>query len=102
MRKGYKRPYGTQPPSTGRVHSNSMASEADLDPATRVRSYAIGLFNRREGHAADWPLVAETLFRAAFAALDEIRADTRMLSVLRRVHAGSYDRIVGNAPDETA
>lgn len=65
----------------------------------RVRSFAVDLFDRREGHAADWPLVAETLFRAAFAALDEARADQRTVSVLRRVHAGAYDRIVGNVTD---
>lgn len=69
------------------------------DPALRVRSFAVGLFDRPEGHAADWPLVAETLFRAAFAALDEASTDRRSVSVLRRVQAGAYDRIVGNAPD---
>lgn len=67
----------------------------------QVRSHAIGLFDRCEGHAADWSLIAETLFRAAFAALDEVPANQRTVSVLRRVHAGAYDRIVGNRPDGT-
>lgn len=73
--------------------------ETTLDAAMQVRSHAISLFDRREGHAADWPLIAETLLRAAFAALDEGSVDQRSVSVLRRVHAGAYDRIVGNRPD---
>ena len=100
MRKGYRKPYGTRPLPARPTGSARMTGDAELDPATRLRSFAIGLFDRREGHAADWPLIAETLFRAAFAALDEVQADKRSLSVLRRVLAGSYDRIAGNTPDE--
>jgi hypothetical protein len=50
-----------------------------------VVATAIELFDRGEGEAANWPLVAETLFKAAFEALDK--------SLLRRVNAGSYDRL---------
>ena len=31
-----------------------------------VRKFAIELFDRGEGEAANWPLIAETLLKAAF------------------------------------
>ncbi|WP_374309936.1 hypothetical protein [Methylocella sp.] len=62
-------------------------------------TYAIKLFDREDGRAADWPLLADALFRAAFKALDEIPGDPRAESLLRRVHAGAYNRLVGNADD---
>jgi hypothetical protein len=34
--------------------------------AALVRKYAIKLFDRDEGEAANWPLIADTLFKAAF------------------------------------
>jgi hypothetical protein len=43
---------------------------ADADSgAAFVRKFAIELFDRGEGEAANWPLIAETLFKAAFEAL---------------------------------
>ena len=99
MRKRYK-PYGSRtrsPTQTGYPRQSGI--EAEADPATLVRSYAIGLFERREGHAADWPLIAQALFQAAFAAVDEDKLDKCVLSVLRRAHADAYDRIVGNTAD---
>lgn len=47
------------------------AADADTG-ATVVRKFMIGLFDREDGRAANWPLIAETLFRAAFEAIDEI------------------------------
>src|ERR1700730_7115861 len=38
--------------------------------AALVRKFAIKLFDRDEGEAANWPLIAETLFKAAFDGLD--------------------------------
>lgn len=37
--------------------------------AVLVRKFAIKLFDRDEGEAANWPLIADTLFKAAFDAL---------------------------------
>ena len=44
---------------------------ADAEAGTAlVRKFAIKLFDRGEGEAANWKLIAETLFKAAFDALD--------------------------------
>ena len=67
--------------------------------AAAVRKFVIDLFDRKDGKAADWPLLADALFRAAFAALDEAPGDPRRESLLRRVHAGAYNRLVGNEDD---
>lgn len=78
-----------------RATKRKPASSAE-EGAAYIRKYAIGLFDREDGKAADWPLIAETLFRAAFAALDEVGPDERSQSLLRRTHAGAYDRLAGN------
>jgi hypothetical protein len=41
------------------------------------------LFDREDGHAADWPLIAETLLREAFLALDQAPTDPRAALLLR-------------------
>ena len=57
---------------------------------------AIRLFDRNEGEAANWPLIAETLFKAAFDALDKSPDDMRRTMLLRHVHAGSYERLAAD------
>lgn len=56
------------------------------------------LFDREDGKAADWPLIAETLLREAFYALDQTPGEPRTLTLLRQVHSESYDRLAGNQP----
>ena len=67
--------------------------------ASHVRAFMLKLYDREDGEAADWPLIAETLFAVAFDALDKSRDktpdDPRNLAMLRRVNAGSYDRLAG-------
>lgn len=53
----------------------------------------IKLFDRHDGTGADWRLMTESLFKAAFVMLDGLPADLRQ-SVARRVHEGSYNRIL--------
>lgn len=49
--------------------------------------------------AADWPLIAETLFREAFATLDLAAAgDPHVPAILHRAQAGAYDRLAAG-PD---
>ncbi|MCZ0963496.1 hypothetical protein [Paracoccus benzoatiresistens] len=60
----------------------------------------IGLFDRQDGAAADWALISETLFTAAFEAIEAVPDETRRLALLRRVHEGSYNRLVGNKDDD--
>jgi hypothetical protein len=64
--------------------------------ALLVRTFAIKLFDRGEGEAANWKLIAETLFKAAFDALDKSPDDASRESLLRRIHAGSYDRLTAD------
>ncbi|MCJ2090997.1 hypothetical protein MKK67_00510 [Methylobacterium sp. J-072] len=63
----------------------------------------VKLFDRQDGAAAHWPLIAETLLKEAFAALDQAAADPRTaalaLSITRRVHSGAYDRITAAPAD---
>jgi|SRR5437660_10051929 len=61
--------------------------------ALLVRKFAIKLFDRDDGEAADWPLIAETLFKAAFDALDRSPDDDGRTALLRRVNTGSYERL---------
>lgn len=86
-----KRPY---------VSRGTAPKPADAESgAAAVRKYMIDLFDREDGRAADWPLIADTLLRAAFAALDEVPGNATAESLLRRVHEGAYNRLVKNDHD---
>jgi hypothetical protein len=70
--------------------------------AALVRKFAIKLFDRHEGEAANWKLIADTLFKAAFDALDRSPDDASRVALLRRLHAESYDRLTADpAASET-
>jgi DNA-directed RNA polymerase specialized sigma24 family protein len=62
------------------------------------RKFMLKLYDREDGKAADWPLIAETLLREAFHALDQMPDERRTLTLLRQVHSESYDRLAGNQP----
>jgi DNA-directed RNA polymerase specialized sigma24 family protein len=64
--------------------------------APLLRKFMLKLFDREDGKAADWPLIAETLLEEAFHALDQVPGDARVLTLLHRVNGGSYDRLTGN------
>lgn len=64
--------------------------------AALVRTFAIKLFDRDEGEPANWKLIAETLFKAAFDALDKSPDDASRAALLRRVNAGSYERLTAD------
>ena len=65
-------------------------------------AYAVKLYDKGDGRAVDWPMVAAMLFKAGFAGLDEAKGTARAAQVLRRVEAHLYDRTVGNPDDGTA
>ncbi len=53
----------------------------------------VPLFDRKDGTGADWDLMQESLFRAGFLIADSRPASEAQRSLMRRVHAGSYNRI---------
>src|SRR5215213_7723211 len=63
--------------------------------ADAVLKATVKLYDRQDGAGVDWRVVAETLFKASFAALDRLPEDQKA-PVARRVHAGAYERISGN------
>ena len=65
--------------------------------AQRVRALLVQTFDRKEGTGADWPLLLESLFRAGFQITDERPDDEARRLLMRRVHAGAYDRLAGNS-----
>jgi hypothetical protein len=51
----------------------------------------VSIFDKNDGHGADWRLLVESMFQAAFVMLDNLPEEVRQ-SVARRVHEGSYNR----------
>lgn len=69
------------------------------DPAVLLHRYAVKLFDKGDGRAVDWPMVAAMLFKTGFACWDEAGRSNRAMQVLRRVEAHVYDRQAGNVPE---
>lgn len=65
----------------------------------RLRKFMLKLFDREDGKAADWPMIAETLLTEAFYALDQSSGDPRIYGLLRRIEVGVYNRLVDNAAE---
>jgi hypothetical protein len=63
-----------------------------------LRPFMLKLYDREDGKAADWPLIAETLLREAFYAIDQAPTGPRAALLLRRIHSDSYDRQSANPP----
>jgi hypothetical protein len=63
-----------------------------------LRQFMLKLYDREDGKAADWPLIAETLLREAFYALDQAPTDPRSVTLLRHMHSDTYDRLTANPP----
>ena len=61
--------------------------------AAWVRRYLIDLYDRRDGRAANWQLIAETAFKAAFEAADLAPLGDRKTAMILRLHAAAYDRL---------
>ncbi len=57
----------------------------------------VPVFDRKDGTGADWPLLLESVFQAAFQFTDARPDDDTRRALLRRVHEGSYRRMTGDA-----
>lgn len=75
----YKRP-PAQPPETPE------------SGAALISAYALKLFDRQNGEGANWPLMASSLFKASFDALDRL-PDDACRKMAGRVHTGAYERV---------
>ncbi len=71
-----------------------------VEGAAAVLKATVKLFDRHDGEGVNWPMIAETLFKAAFNVLDRLPDDQKQ-PVARRVHAGAYDRMACNAGSDS-
>jgi hypothetical protein len=65
--------------------------------AAAVIKTAVKLFDRQDGAGVENRLLAPILFTAAFDVLDRITDAEQRKALARRVHAGAYERMEGNA-----
>lgn len=80
---------------TYRPKKDTAPPSTPEDGARRVAALIPKVFDRADGTGADWPLVAESLFRSAFATLDRLPPDQRR-KIATRVHEGAYQRMTGD------
>lgn len=69
------------------------APETSVEGAKRLSALAVQAFDRKDGTGADWRLLTDSLFRAAFDQLDKLPEETR-LRIAERVHAAAYGRFM--------
>lgn len=66
-----------------------------------MRDFLVKLYDRHDGEGVNKRLVVDTLFRAAFDALDGLPVELRR-TVARLVHEGSYRRMTDEAAGDSA
>ena len=89
----------------GRRRTAPPASRKPVDASTGaplLRKFMLKLFDREDGKAADWPLIAETLLQETLHALDQSPDNPRAAALLQRAHEEAYGRLAGRAPDGLA
>lgn len=83
------RPYGRRSRGGG-------GNRVQVDPATSLHDLTVKLFDKGDGHGANWAEGAEALFRCAFAFLRNIPADSpAVASIARRAHDAAYSVMAG-------
>ncbi len=76
-------------------HPPAAPPASAAEAAPHVRHFTVKLLDRQDGEGVNKQMIAETLFLAAFDALDRLPEDEAR-SVARRVHEGSYNRMTGD------
>lgn len=77
------RPYGRR--------SRGGGSRVQQEPATALHDQAVKLYDKGDGHGADWTNAAIDSFRIAFYFLQNLPADSPdRYTIARRVHDLSY------------
>lgn len=64
-----------------------------IEGSAWVRRYMIDMYNRRDGGAANWQLIAEAAFWVGLEAIDQAPESHRRVNALGRLHAAAYDRL---------
>lgn len=70
------------------------------ETAVRVLALAIEACDRKDGTGADWPMLAEGIFRAGFEAVKKLD-DPARLALLARIHAATYERMAASEGGES-
>lgn len=73
----------------------SEAPKIASEGSAWVRRYLIDLYDRRDGEAANWQLIAETAFKVGLDAIDLAPHARRRDQMLNRLHEATYDRLAG-------
>lgn len=83
------RPYGRRSRGGG-------GNRVQVDPATSLHDLTVKLFDKGDGHGANWAEGAEALFRCAFVFLRNVPADSpAVASIARRAHDAAYSLMAG-------
>lgn len=83
--------------------SRGSGSRIPVDPATQLHDLTVKLFDKGDGHGANWAEGAEALFRCAFAFLRNIPADSpAVASIARRAHDAAYNLMAGSEDSDAA
>ena len=88
-----------KPPRPYKSRQPQKRPETVKDGAELVEQHALKIFNRADGQAVDWSLMAECLFLIAYRCLDKSVDPARRQSILHWLESATYDRIAGNQPD---
>lgn len=69
------------------------------DGAALVRAALVKLFDRKNGHGADWKLLLESLYRAGFDVADGELGEEDRRNLMRLVLTGATERAAGGFAD---
>lgn len=69
---------------------------SSAEGAACLRSLLVDLFDRKDGTGADWELMLDATFRAAFGIADDRLDEGARRRLMQRVFTGAYDRAAGN------
>ncbi len=77
--------------------SRGGSGKVEVDPATQLHDVAAKLFDKGDGHGADWAAASEALFRCAFAFLRHVPpGDSRGQTIARRALDAATSLVAGS------
>lgn len=92
------KPYGQKRGGYGR----NGGGKVEIDPAIKLHELTVKLFDKGDGHGADWAAAAEVSFRCAFAFLRQVPPDDpRGATIARRALDAATGLVVGSEDSGT-